>query len=195
MTLPRKGNFKTYWPSQGTCSAFAMTLRHPLSKQVNVFGASAFQTLPIWEKLFTFCLATAGPRQSAFCLLQAYRGTQLACWPVVYSYCLFWGRGSSYDSSGQLQKLPSVKLVIASWFFNLFFFFQKEGSCPLPGFLDALYRGCQGEVVNRLWMPLSPKQENLLRHLLHTVSCYDVEWWQLELYGGQIYNTLFLKYK
>lgn len=144
MTLPRKGNFKTYWPSQGTCSAFAMTLRHPLSKQVNVFGASAFQTLPIWEKLFTFCLATASPRQSAFCLLQAYQGTQLACWPVVCSYCLFWGRGSSYDSSGQLQKLPSVKLVIASWFFNFFFFLPKRRKLPFTWVFGCLVQRVSG---------------------------------------------------
>lgn len=73
-----------------------------------------------------------------------------------------------------------MKLIIAIWLFFFFFFFSKEGSYPSPGLLDASYRARQEELVNRLWMPLSPKQESLLRrHEPDMVSCCDVEWWQL----------------
>lgn len=74
-----------------------------------------------------------------------------------------------------------MTVIIAVWFWYIYSFFSpKEGSYPAPGLLDDLYRGCQEEEFNRLWMPLSPKQESLLpQHLPHMVSCYDVQGWQL----------------
>lgn len=116
----------------------------------------------------------------------------LTCKRLSKAICLLPKTGIPGNASGMLAScllllhilrdatLSQQFRAVRKTTFQFYYYLQKNN--PSSGLLDAFYRGCQEEVIQKSWMPLFPKWESFLQqHLLYSASCCDTGWSQLTL--------------